>query len=256
MMTTKKNWKQLTMEGHNEMLEDGSCSYECLDELISNLQQTVSQVEETFPDNCDDICARRSVSVMLSCLAESYPNVDYDAATQCLVDNVGDDCHACVCDIFYDAVDGCDVPDRKDKTASRIHKERDMVTMKKSWKLWEEMSMVGLGACQQGALQDCWDKVFYEIQTLESRVDDDFPEDCKNDVCTQRIVLFDICRIESYPDDDLDDAAQCVVDSIGDDCNACACDVVLGFWHISDVDGCDDHDRKLKKTARIHKILN
>ena len=68
--------------------------------------------------------------------------------------------------------------------------------------------------------------------------------------------MFDICRIESYPDDDLDDAAQCVVDSIGDDCNACACDVVLGFWHISNVDGCDDHDRKLKKTARIHKIMN
>ena len=89
-----------------------------------------ADMAETEEDGCDENnCAKRAMGLMFVCGSQSYPEMD--GTMQCVVDNAGDDCHTCACNVWSFHPDGdhthpdsCDSLHRRNKKTSRKNKKK------------------------------------------------------------------------------------------------------------------------------------
>ena len=100
---------------------------DCRNQLYQTVD-TWSDMAESEEDGCDENnCAKRAIGLLFVCMFESYP--DMDGVMQCVVDNAGDDCHTCACNVWSYKPDGdhthpdsCDSLHRRNKKTSRKNK--------------------------------------------------------------------------------------------------------------------------------------
>jgi len=125
-----KREKRINMrKGQDEDCQDCFFNY-TLSNLFVGPNSLAFQIEQEFPDDCDDTCTVRTLSLALVCGAEHYPDNDLDEFAGCLVDNVGDECKPCACDIMTsmadDDIDVCDDYKGMNMKVSKKNKIRNM----------------------------------------------------------------------------------------------------------------------------------